>query len=65
MDKESLKKLIREISNRVEIASCGQTSTEYWSCPEDNASAPEGDDYWDWIQDAENKAIKAVDDLKI
>jgi len=63
MNKETLKILIKEIGARVDIAAHGQTSTEWWSYPEDNLSAPEGMDYWDWIYDAERKALKAVDEF--
>ena len=61
MEKETVKRLIREISSRVDVAANGQTSTEMWQYAEDNLSAPEGMDYWDWIADAEKAALEAVE----
>ena len=61
MEKETVKRLIREISSRVDVAANGQTSTEMWQFADDNLSAPDGMDYWEWIEDAEKQALVAVE----
>lgn len=48
---------IKEIFSRVDIAANGQISTSCWSEADINFSAPDGMDYWDWIEQATNDAI--------
>ena len=54
---------IKEIFSRVDIAANGQVSTSYWSDAEINLSAPDGMDYWDWIEQATNDALLASKEL--
>ena len=65
MDKEALINLVKEIQNRVEIAAKGQRHTDDWNEEYLNLSAPDGMDYWSWIDDAEQKAIAAIEKLKL
>ena len=48
---------IKAIYDRVDIASNGQRSTENWSNPSINLSAPAEMDYWQWIEEAEKDAL--------
>ena len=50
---------IKEIFRRVEIAANGQISTASWCESDVNLSAPDGMDYWDWIEQAVNESIFA------
>ena len=50
-----------EILNRVNIAANGQVSTSNWSEADINLSAPDGMDYWDWIEQAHDDAQLACD----
>lgn len=54
---------IKEIFSRVDIAASGQNNTDYWSDEENNLSAPNGMDYWDWIEQATNDALLASKEL--
>ena len=50
---------IKEIFRRVEIAANGQISTASWCEADVNLSAPDGMDYWEWIEQAVNDSICA------
>ena len=54
---------IKEIFSRVDIAANGQTSTSCWSEADINLSAPDGMDYWDWIEQATNDALLSSKEL--
>lgn len=54
---------IKEIFSRVDIAASGQNNTDYWGDEEHNLSAPDGMDYWDWIEQATNDALFASKEL--
>lgn len=48
---------IKDIFSRVDIAANGQTNTDYWDDAAANLSAPDGMDYWEWIEQATNDAL--------
>ena len=50
---------IKEIFSRVDVAANGQISTSYWSEADINLSAPDGMDYWEWVEQATNDALLA------
>ena len=54
---------IKDIFRRVDIASSGQTNTDYWDDSAANLSAPDGMDYWEWIEQATNDALLASKEL--
>jgi hypothetical protein len=54
---------IRKISYRIDVAASGQNNTNNWRCHEINLSAPDGMDYWEWIEQAVLLAILEHDAL--
>lgn len=58
-----LKEKIKDIFRRVDIAANGQVSTSYWGDADINLSAPDGMDYWEWIEQASNNALNEADKL--
>tara|TARA_R110002051_G_C8689633_1_gene492827 strand:- start:763 stop:1158 length:396 start_codon:yes stop_codon:yes gene_type:complete len=60
-----LKEKIKDIFSRVDIAANGQISTSYWSDADNNLSAPDGMDYWEWIEQASNEALNEADTMQV
>jgi hypothetical protein len=54
---------IKQILDRVDAAASGQFNTQNWHSHEDNHSAPDGMDYWEWIEQAGLLAILEHDSL--
>jgi|TARA_R110002050_G_scaffold106937_7_gene217133 hypothetical protein len=60
-NKKRLKDLATEILYRVDVASDGCHNSRDWDDAEDNMSAPEGMSYDDWLTDAEDKLLVAIE----
>ena len=65
MNKTELIDLAKEICRRVDVAANGQRSTDNWSYADENLSAPDGMDYWDWIEQAEANLLEAIESIDI
>lgn len=59
----SVNEKIKDIFRRVDTAANGQNNTNCWSEADINLSAPDGMDYWDWIEQASNEALSEADTL--
>ena len=54
---------IKDILSRVHISANGQVDTDSWGYASINLSAPDGMDYWEWIEQASNDALSEADTL--
>ena len=59
----SINEKIKDIFRRIDTAAHGQNNTNCWSEADINLSAPDGMDYWDWIEQASNEALSEADTL--
>jgi hypothetical protein len=63
-EKLRLEEAIKLILYRVERAADSQSDTDNWTNYETNTGAPDGMDYWEWIDEAQFQALNLLDILR-